>query len=129
MGRDQEKLRTAPGRTAQEEAEDERRWPEGHFGSDKETLGSGQGEEGGGVASPGESWPEENCGEEGCRCEEKCEPLNNNPLRSAHKDFIGTYGSYGAFLELFAPALLPYFFTVSWIPPIAFPRSSTVITG
>ena len=57
MGRDQEKLGTAPGRTAQEEAEDERRWPEGHFGSDKETLGSGQGEEGG-VASPGEeSWP------------------------------------------------------------------------
>ena len=54
MGRDQEKLRTAPGRTAQEEAEDERRWPEGHFGSHEETVGCYQSGEESSVVGLGE---------------------------------------------------------------------------
>src|SRR5258708_3981926 len=58
MGRNQEKLRTAPGRTAQEEAKNECRRQSRYRRRRQETLGSGQGGEESGVTSRGEeSWP------------------------------------------------------------------------
>ena len=59
MGGNQKNVRAAAGYKAKEEAKDECRWPEGHFGSHEETVGGGQScKKAGGVASPGESWPE-----------------------------------------------------------------------